>query len=74
MDNDSTFPTPATASYVLFTSGDAYRGGEMVNWPDKDVQFTATFAAPEPVSMVLLATGLIGLGAVAWRRRRQGAV
>jgi hypothetical protein len=36
-----------------------------------NIRVTATSPVPEPSTLVLLSTGLIGLVAYAWRKRRQ---
>ena len=60
--------------------GDKYSGGgaftdgslqPVYGW-EPDLMFEAEFSvSPEPSTWVLLGSGLIGLGAVAWRRKKQ---
>ncbi|MGH7190058.1 MAG: PEP-CTERM sorting domain-containing protein [Acetobacteraceae bacterium] len=49
---------PAPGSYVWASGG------------PPDDSFTLDVAVPEPGPLVLLATALIGLGAIGWSRRR----
>jgi hypothetical protein len=74
-----TCPVPVTGVWATpsfeVTTSDAYADGYFMGFfgePDfdRDIRFEATFT-PEPSTVLLLATGLLGLGWLARKRRRE---
>lgn len=53
-----------------FASGDRWQGGGDESWAIDNVQVGLNNPVPLPPSVLLLGTGLLGLGAVGWRRKR----
>ena len=56
-------PFPVTSPVYIFKDIDAGAGGALS-------EFTQSFSTPEPVSMVLLGSGLLGLGLLRRRSRK----
>jgi len=77
---DHRLVTGETATIVITFDGFVGSGYELAQWSahmqglgvDGEDSDWTTDVVPEPISMVLLATGLAGLGGVGLRRRRRG--
>jgi hypothetical protein len=64
---------PGGASYECLTGGATGRGGCFaIDAPDRIAVAGGGAVVPEPGTVVLMATGVAGLGLAAWRRRRRG--